>query len=163
MRYKKNSLYIMGAGLLMLIFQTAFLGCAANYGSLRHSREVTHSFETYKILADYRYYYSGVDTEPNAIIGIDRRYQLCSKLWKEVDLTSTQLKSWIDRMQQTHEFPVSPSGSLILDPAGRQVGIWYSAWDNTIVKMEKDNHIVVHTPSPPLQKIRFHSPLNPRQ
>ncbi|MDI6687942.1 MAG: hypothetical protein QME06_06955 [Desulfobacterales bacterium] len=150
-----SKIYIIGAGILMLIVQTAFLGCTANYGSLRGSRDVTHVFETYKILVDYRYYYSGADTEPDAIIGIDRHYQLSSKLWKEVALTSTQLKNWIDRMNQTYDFPVSPFGSSILDAAGKQIGIWYSVWDTTIVKMEKDNQIVVHTPDLPLQKIKF--------
>jgi len=150
-----KKIYIIGASILMLIIQTAFLGCTANYGGLRGSREVTNVFEAYKILPDYRYYYSGAETEPDAIIGIDRRYQLSSKLWKEVALTSTQLKNWIDRMNQAYDFPVSPFGSSILDTAGKQIGIWYSVWNTTIVKMEKDNQVVVHTPDLPLRKIKF--------
>ncbi|MFH1582128.1 MAG: hypothetical protein ABIC39_08725, partial [Pseudomonadota bacterium] len=95
------------------------------------------------------------ETEPNAIIGIKNDYVLATKLWKGVDLDGKQLKNWIDRMHQTHDFPISPYGSLILDHEGKQVGIWYSAWDSTIVKIEKDNHIVVHTPTVPIKKIMF--------
>jgi len=160
MKYKKDIFCIISAVFLFFIFQIAFSGCASNYGSLKPSSEVTQIFETYGIFPGYKYYYSGTDTEPNAIIGINHQYQLCSNLWKKVDLTRAQLETWISNMKHIQDFSVGPSGSLILDSNGQQAGIWYSAWSNTIVKMGKDNNIVVHTPTLPLKKIKFIRLLN---
>ena len=151
---KKTQLIVWKIATVVIVFMV-FSGCASNYGCLQQSRDVTKLFEHFKILDNYRYYYSGTETEPNAIIGIKNEYILVTKLWKDVDFTGKQLKNWIDRMHQTHDFPVSPYGSLILDQEGKQVGIWYSVWDRTTVKIEKDNHIVIHTPTFPIKKIMF--------
>jgi hypothetical protein len=70
----------------------------------------------------------------------------------------------IQQYKRKHKLAVSPAKAVIpvvffsvsiLDAAGKQIGIWYSVWDTTIVKMEKDNQVVVHTPNLPLQKIKF--------
>jgi hypothetical protein len=36
-----------------------------------------------------------------------------------------------------------------LDPEGNRVGIWYSSRDQTTVKIEKDDYVVVVIPKPP--------------
>jgi hypothetical protein len=155
MKYKKELFCIIIAVFLFLIVQLSFSGCASNYGSLKPSSEVTHIFEAYGVFPGHTYYYSGSETEPNAIIGINQQYRLCSQLWKKVDLTRDMLKNWIDNMKTVQDFSAGPSGSLILDHAGKPAGIWYSAWSDTVVRMGKDNNIIVHTPTLPLKKIKF--------
>jgi hypothetical protein len=57
---------MIAAGVLMLAVLTA--GCAANWGSIRYSPEATQIFKTYQVLPDHRYYYTGRDSMPDAVI-----------------------------------------------------------------------------------------------
>ncbi len=143
--YKKKMLLIVTC-ILFIVVQAAFTGCSGSYGRLKPSLEVDKMFEELKILADHSYYYSGPEAVPTAIIGIDNNYTLNSTLWKPVDLTSEQLKKWIDFMTHYRGYSLINYGSLILDPTGKRLGVWYSPWSWTTVKMESDNSIVVHTP-----------------
>ncbi len=143
--YKKKIPLIVTC-ILFVVVQAAFTGCSGSYGRLKPSLEVDKMFEELKILADHSYYYSGSDVKPNAIIGIDNNYTLNSTLWKPVDLTSEQLKKWIDFMTHYRGYSLTNAGSLILDPTGKRLGVWYSRCNETTVKMESDKSIVVHTP-----------------
>ena len=140
----------MAAGILMI---GLLAGCAANqqargnYGRLKPSSEVNQIFQKYQVLPQYRYYISGSETKPQAIIGIDRNYTLDTRLWQAVpDLTSEQLKEWVDQMlsfgPQLYTF-----GAYILDPNGQKVGIWYSPYNYTTVAVQADNRIEVVPPS----------------
>jgi hypothetical protein len=137
---------------LFSIITALFVGCANNFGRIHPSGEVTRMFETYKILPDYRYYYSGSDVKPRGIIGIHNNYALNSRLWKPVDLTPEQLKDWINIILNDTTISIHNYGALILDPDGNQVGVWYSPRATTIVKMESDNQIIVHTPDDQTKK-----------
>ncbi len=143
--YKKKIPLIVTC-ILFIVVQTAFTGCSGSYGMLKPSLEVDKMFEEHKVLADHSYYYSGPDAAPNAIIGIDNNYKLNSTLWKPVDLTSEQLKKWISFMTHYRGYSLINYGSLILDPTGKRLGVWYARCNVTTVKMESDNSIVVHTP-----------------
>jgi len=144
-----NSMCMIVTYTLFFIIVTPFVGCSNNFGIIRSSGEVTRMFETYKILPDHRYYYSGSDAAPRAIIGIQNNYTLNSRLWKPVDLTPEQLKGWISFILKDTTISPYNFGALILDSNGNPVGIWYSPRATTTVKMESDNHIIVHTPVDP--------------
>jgi hypothetical protein len=139
--------------ILMLIVIT-FWGCSGNYGHIQRSREAGRSFENFQIYPDHNYYISGPANIPYAIIGIHRDYTLKTSLWKRVDLTSEQLRMWLDLgMQGTLGFP--PGGSYIFGPDGQKIGLWYSIFRGTVVKMENGNIVVVHPPSSyPGQNVR---------
>ena len=139
------------AGWMVMIGLLA--GCASNYesrenlGTLKLSSEVSQIFQTYRVLPTHRYYYSGPDAKPKAIIGIDQNYTLNTRLWKEAtDLNPEQLKRWVDQMLEFRP-PVRTFGSYILSANGEPVGIWYSAYNYTTVKVEADNQIMVFPPS----------------
>lgn len=124
------------------------MGCAAaNYGAIRPSSEVNELFESYEVLGDHNYYYSGPAAIPNAIIGIHENYTLKSDLWKPVDLTQDQLKKWILLITNKRGFSIRIYGYHILDPQEEIVGVWYSSYNRTVVKMLDDQHVVVHTPT----------------
>ena len=129
----------------MVVNATTEPSLAATYGSFRRSREVDKLFETYQVLPDFIYYYSGPDAQPTAILGIRTDYSLRSRLWKEVVLTQPQLRAWVDRMNDHIDFAPTPCGFFILDKTGKAVGLFYST-KGTRIKMEKDNEIVVHVP-----------------
>ena len=128
------------------------VSCAGkeNYGRLVPDDKVKNTFETYQLSPDYKYYYSGPDAYPRAVIGIRNEYRLESKFWKPVDLTPTLLKKWLEiegRPRQDYDF--NRNGSEILTPDGRQIGIWYALknWkDRARVEMIDDKTVAVSTP-----------------
>lgn len=140
--------------MLCLMLLSGPVGCFSNYGNIRWSSEAAEAFRSYKILGDHKYYYSGGDARPNAIIAIHQNYTLVPELWKEVDVTSDQLKAWVDLMVAQNLFYTSPEGFIINDAKGNRVGIWYSMWDWTSVKMESDNRIYITTPDTTSNKPR---------
>ncbi len=144
--------------LLGVIITAAFLvilsGCASGYGTIQMSRQAGKIFEAHEILEDHIYYYSGPEAIPYAIIAIHEDYTLKTTLWKKVDLSSGQLKTWLG-LGLHGLIGMSPHGSLILGPDGQKIGLWYSIFNGTVVKLENDNVVVVHPPiSAPGKNIR---------
>ncbi|MDP2643779.1 MAG: hypothetical protein Q8P24_02460 [Desulfobacterales bacterium] len=124
-------------------------GCFENYGRFRPSLEIGGLFESYRILPDYKYYYSGPEVRPDAIIGIHQDYVLDDSMWYGVNLTPATLTGWMQTMAQDRLSLSGGDGAAVLDPSGKQIGIWYSPWRFTAVKMLADNRVIVH---PPLAK-----------
>ena len=93
MRIKLNRTVHRGA--LLLILLSTLTGCFQNYGRIKRTPEITKSFETYQALPEYRYYYYGTGSMPYAVIGIDRNYELRSRIWQEIDLTQNQLRKYV--------------------------------------------------------------------
>ncbi|MBW1842152.1 MAG: hypothetical protein JRI75_10235, partial [Deltaproteobacteria bacterium] len=122
MKINKRSL-LATALILFFSFQTAF-GWGKNYGMLKKSTDVNNMFVSHQVLPDHTYYYSGVDAAPNAIIGNQNTYTLESKLWKPVDLTPEQLKKWLRILLRDRDRPATTWGAYILDPAGKEIGVW---------------------------------------
>jgi len=144
---KKRGLKIT---VLTMFFANIFVlaGCAGNYGYLQRSEEVYNVFKTYRVLPDHKYYYTGPAGRPDAIIGIHSDYTLETTQWTQFDPSDGTLKTGVDSINFHYSTRVRnyPFGFTILDPDGRQVGVWYSIWDWTTVVMEEDNRIKVFPP-----------------
>lgn len=117
------------------------------YGKLKRDREVNRIFQTYEILPDHKYYASGPDDIPYAIIGIQNEYNLRPGLWKKINLTTPLLRSWVSQMDNIYGYP--PYGSAILDHKKNPVGIWYSSKQWTTVIIEENNQVAVLVPEKP--------------
>jgi len=142
------------------IFCCAVLGfvCAAaqagaadffkSYGEIRPSDEATAIFENGKVLPDYRYYVSGPDLYPNALLAVGGAYVLDSDLWKERKLSPAGMKELVgDMCSKALEVGETLHGFVILDPAGKKIGLWYSILRaRTYVKIEEENRVVIGTP-----------------
>ena len=120
-------------------------GCAGTYGSLKRDAEVQQAFESNQIPMDYKYYYYG-DAEPYAIFGIEPKYEIDSRVWREATPDTedfNEMVRWIWEDYGYYKF-----GANILDPQGNKVGIYYSAIRETAVKFVNGNQIEVmpHTP-----------------
>ena len=134
--------------LFFVLMILAVSGCGPSaYGRLQSSPEATEVFNQNQVFSNYTYYYSGFQTIPYGIIGIDNNYKLRSSRWKQIDMNPILLNQLTYRMQNVYS--LNPRGLWILDQNGRRVGIWYSSQFWTKVKLEKDNQIVVLTPDPP--------------
>lgn len=139
-------------GLLLLLLG----GCAGTQpqgeqGRLVLADEVRKIFESNTVLPDHVYYYSGPEAEPEAIIGIHASFTLQARYWYRVALTREQLQSWNRRIDNAHRIRLSYKGFRIMTPDGRQVGVFYSKYDHTVIRFPDANTIIMYTPGrPPL-------------
>jgi hypothetical protein len=143
-RLKPNGIIKLVSIFLILTLSPAW---AFEYGKLKRDKETTRIFQTHKVVPDHSYYTSGLGNIPFAIIGIHKDYTLRKGLWKQVDISTQLLRSWVDQMDTIYGF--QPYGSKILDNRGKQVGIWFSSKQWTTVVLGENNGIAVFTPEPP--------------
>jgi hypothetical protein len=144
--YKIDSLGYFIALVIAFFVLALTNGCAGTYGSLKRDAIVQEAFESNQVPQEYKYFYYGFDTRPYVIFGIEPKYELNSKMWREVTPDTPDFKEmtrWIWEDYGYYKF-----GADILDPQGKKVGIYYSAIRETAVKFANDNQIMVmpHTP-----------------
>ncbi len=139
--------------LFWVVIQTTLIGCATvpeRTSGIRSSQAATDIWHSYEILPNYKYYYSGPDSQPNYIIGIDDRYHLTSKLWKPVDLTPEMLKNWFNYIRPRVGYSLDLYGADITDSNGQRVGLWYSVRDWRLLgsaSVGENNQVSVTRPS----------------
>jgi len=120
-----------------------------NYGQLKPDHEVTQAFKNYQILPNLKYYYRGTSSSPIAIAGIKENYELDSNLWVKIDPDSNEFQALIEKVSlQGSGSVVNPWGFIILDPSGREAGVWYSAIRAAAVVIKDDGRIVNLSPLP---------------
>jgi hypothetical protein len=141
--YRQKKIFVRLAPALMIL--TLFTGCFANYGKYTRSWDVTKMFESLQMPAEYKYYYAGSDKEPDALLGILRKYTLNNDLWKETEMDSKQLQRWLDEIELIGYSKLA-YGYFILDPEGKPIGIYYSKWEGGPVKMVSGNQVVILLP-----------------
>jgi hypothetical protein len=133
-----------GGIILFFMALTALSGCAmSNYGKLESSPDITRAFEAYQIMPDHTYYYRGTFSNPFIIAGIDKNFDLNSKLWVEIDTQSQDFRTLIDRISlQGTGRAITPVGFNILDHSGRNIGVWYSAIRAAAIEVNENGQIV---------------------
>jgi len=130
---------------LIFLIPTLFAGCFANYGTYRLSRDVAETFESLQLPAEYKYYYSGSEKSPDALMGLHRNYILKNDLWKETDMDRKVLNKWIDEINLIG-YLSRADGRYILDLDDNIIGIYYSKWEGGPVRMESGRQVVIHLP-----------------
>ena len=121
-------------------------GCAGTYGSLKRDIGVQQAFESNQVPKEYKYYYYGFDTRPYVIFGIEPKYEMNSKMWREATPDTDDFKEmvrWIWEDYGYYKF-----GADIMDPLGKKVGVFYSAISQTSVKFVNNNQIMVMPNTP---------------
>jgi hypothetical protein len=122
-------------------------GCMANFGSMERSQKINEVFESYQVLPNYNYYYTGGQNNPKAIMGIHKDYNLKTSSWTLMDsLTSDTLKKRVDGMTNEGQ-GLKAYGWVIFSPNGEKVGVWYSMLDQTTVKFGDNKEIFVSQPN----------------
>lgn len=131
---------------ICLLLATLVAGCAGTYGRYNLDREVLQSFRDNQVPSDYKYYYYGFDTNPYAVLGVEKKYDAGSNLWREVEPNTEKFNNMIRWMWGDYGY--SPFAARILDPSGTPVGVLYTSIREVAIKFSGDNRIVVmlHTP-----------------
>ena len=136
---------------LLSLFGLLFcFGCAgANYGHIKHSRDVTQAFETYHVYPQHRYYHLYLENNPYAVIALHNSYTISEHQWTEFDPQTDKLEKVVDLIKR---FPVNYSnayGSYLNDPAGNQIGYWYSSLQMRTLKVDNESKKVsIYTDTP---------------
>jgi hypothetical protein len=146
---KRNTGRLITAIIIISMVLIVLGGCSmSNYGKLKSNRKVAEAFKTYQILPNHKYYYWGAPNRPVAIVGINENYELNLKLWVAIDPESANFRKTIDLVSlQGMGRTVQPWGSTILDHAGNDVGVWYSAITAAAVEVNENRQIVKLVPS----------------
>ena len=121
----------------------------SNYGRITPDREVTKQVEGYQANPDMRYYISGSDLRPAALMGLLKAYRLDpSTTWREVDMSPVKMQEITVNMRD-RAFVRRPSlqGFQMTDHSGRPIGVWYSNIETrTFLRMNNDGTVWVDTP-----------------
>jgi len=131
---------------ICLLLAAMVTGCAGIYGRYKPDAEILQSFRGNQVPSDYKYYCYGFDTKPYAVIGVEKKYDAGSNLWREVEPNTEKFKNMITWIWGDYGY--SPYAARILDPAGNPVGVLYTSIREVVIKFSGDNRIVVmpHTP-----------------
>jgi hypothetical protein len=137
--------------LFLCLALAACTGLFKNYGRIDPSQAVTLAVENREVSPQYRYYISGSDLYPNALMGLHRDYRLDPEtLWREVQMTPKLMEEIVWGIK-TRAFQVGayPAGFDLLDNQGRPIGIWYSIFSaRTFLRMGEDGIVRIDTPDP---------------
>lgn len=145
---KHRSLFIILALISTFIsFQFAFAGWLERYGKIQDDPVLERAVRETGILPDYSYYYTGRSHLPYAVIGIDPALTIApDKFWHRIESRN----SLTDKISNL--MPVSDRKETIgkiLDPDGRQIGIWFSGYDHTVVRMISSSIVEIFNPYMP--------------
>lgn len=135
------------AGSAVLALALALAGCAGHYGSIRWDNEAERVFSSAQLLPGHRYYTTGSDTAPDAVLALRDDRPLRSNLWREVPMTAEKLARLVDRMRGNRD--AGPHGSAVLDETGARIGVWYSYLRPLPVSILDDGGVIV---TPPLDE-----------
>ena len=138
---------------LLLILCMGVLSCSGslfrNYGRILPSDDTDRDLEGGGVHTEIRYFISGSDLYPNALMGLHRDYRLDREtLWKEVAMTSGKLREIVGFMKaKAREYGQYPHGFDLLDTGGKKIGFWYSIMRaRTFLRFEEDETVMILTP-----------------
>lgn len=142
------------AALFTIVLILLLWSCAgSSSGGLSRSNEVSNLFESYQILPDHAYYFSGSSTNPRAVVGIQKEYTLVSDYWHPIEPTPEQMKGWRDwTIANSGRDAYRHYGSWILAGDGSRVGVWYPYQDRNAysrVEVKEDKTVTISIPSEP--------------
>jgi hypothetical protein len=136
----------------------ACTGVFRNYGRFNPSDDVNQAFANYQVNKDFRYYISGSDLYPNAIMGLSRSYRLDPRtLWREVPMTTEKMKEIVQYMS-SRDSTRPLEGFELLDDNDRPIGVWYSLVEaKTFLRIQEDGTVRIDTPPLAIHKSQVSS------
>ena len=127
---------------------SACTGMFRSYGRFNPSDEVAQSFANFQVNDDFRYYISGSNLRPNALMGLSKSHRLDpATLWREVQMTPAKMKEIVLDMNSRRLIYLL-KGFELLDNNDRLIGVWYSSVEApTLLRIQEDGTVRIDTPS----------------
>ena len=142
---KKFFLYI----LVLLVLQVTLTGCIENHGRIISNPTLFEDYKTRQALPEYHYYYCGRSGLPYAVVGIDPKYIFSDRLWHKIE-TKEDVYKKIEGLMPTPWESFRVTSADIFDSSGNKVGIWFSYYYTTTVKIVPGTNIIeVYNPYNP--------------
>lgn len=130
---------MMRSRILVLLACAAIMSaCAASYGKLVSSPVSRDQYQQQTLPSDLQYYYCGRSGLPYAVVGIDDTYPFNDRLWFRIDTMDDVYKK-IYNLSDLHPNASFMRAADILDPAGRRIGVWFSFYHHTPVRIDPDS------------------------
>jgi hypothetical protein len=128
--------------IILLLAGMALIGaCAGSYGKLVTSPASLEQYRQQTLSADLQYYYCGRSGLPYAVIGIDDTYRFNDRVWFRID-TMDEVYEKIYNLSDIHPHARTMRAADILDPEGRQIGVWFSFFHYTPVQVDPDSGVL---------------------
>jgi hypothetical protein len=150
-RLKRRN-FISSAVFCFFLIPLFMVGCAAGqYGQLRMDSHVTQMFDTSSVPETFRFYTIGRTDLPYAIIGIDPDWHLITDFWDPVKPNTPDFARKVRAIwtPETWDRYLSGQGAWILDAQGNKIGIWYSMYPYTTIKVEPGHRVRIFSPWTP--------------
>ena len=144
MRPPQPRLFLLLGGLVLLS------GCLARVpaGNWQVEPEIKNFFEAGTLLPDHSYYHLGPLAAPDAVIAVDNRFTLRTRVWAQADVSAEMLNGWLNWYRTDNFRRHCPYyGGVILTPDGQQAGIWYSPDIRNIIRMPEPGVLEVYQPT----------------
>ena len=122
-----------------------------NYGMLKPSETVTASFESHRQVPDLDYWFSGPESHPLTIIGVEKRFRFDSaQHWMKVGPEGESLQRLIEGMRSgALQVNRNLRGFEMVDQRGERIGEWYSAVGvQAVIKRTGIDSVEIFPPSP---------------
>ena len=122
------------------------IGCAGgkDYGGLVGVEGIYDEMRKGPIGSDYQYFKTPAVARPNAIIAVHKKYTLKTGTWSAIDFGTGESQGW--RVYRG-SMGSSPMLLEIQGPGGEHIGLWYSVYTSTVVKMLGDNVVQIFPPT----------------
>jgi hypothetical protein len=118
-----------------------------NWTSITYSDEVQKKFESFQVNPNYNYFYSGADSYPRSILGIDKAYKLDSDIWVKIEFTAEIFKEMVSNMQARALWRrLGLYGYAIRNSEGKQIGVWYSIMVSGMAVKIEDGQLTAYPP-----------------
>jgi hypothetical protein len=148
---------------LLSFFSLFMLSCASNYtkkyGGAVQDADVKAIFENYEYDSNYNYFYTGGANDPEAILGIQKKYELVKVSgrinvtnWQQFEPGGEKLKELVEAIKAMRipERRGPIYGYIIIAPGGDQAGVMYTpsrGWGLTYTDIRlNDGNLIAVTP-----------------
>jgi len=136
-----KTIFMFILGVLTLVWVA---GCSQNSGRIHWDENVTQAFEANQVETGYNFYQYTIGMRVFAIVGLDPKLELQSRIWRELEADSEDFKVATSRMwddySQVREYP---RGAVIVDPAGQKVGVYFSSIRFVSINFKPENRVAL--------------------
>ena len=120
---------------------------AGSTSRLIHNPQMSQRLESGNPPEGLRWYATGREGFPDAVIGLDPDWHQVAKFWREVDSSSEDTGALIQNVMRYRE--KDPQALDIIGPDSKVIGIYWSSIYWTIVRIGKEEEIRVYRPKLP--------------
>jgi len=132
---------------LVIVLMLALVATAGSFGRLRRNIELEKALMDGRPPTGYRYYATGRGGVPDAVLGLDLKYEQAARFWRKIEPDSDELLNLIRNVMRYIDW--EPRAADVLTPDGTVIGVYWSTLYWTPVVMGDENKVKVYKPRAP--------------